>query len=201
MPLVESTVQCFTCICRACGNEVTSHTIERQGRHFRMHAACTTHGICTQCAKRERASPAQAEGTQVQPCVAHWALLWTICIARDVGVHAMPQRVLTALCVRCCAQCDVSPAHTQYMLTLKVAETWPVCIVCNGWVMLLVRMGKTRSGGIIWGEVVMMHTKKFPISMYFFWTDHMSMNSVLLALGGALSAWRAQCNYLGVWPY
>ena len=53
------------------------------------------------------------------------------------------------------------------MLTLKVAETWPVCTVCNGWVMLLVSMGKTHFGGIIWGEVVMMHAQKFPISMYF----------------------------------
>ena len=66
------------------------------------------------------------------------------------------------------------------MLTLKVAETW---LVCNGWVMLFVCMSKTRFGGIIWGEVVMMHAQKFPISMYFFRTDHMSMNSELLALG------------------
>ena len=61
----------------------------------------------------------------------------------------------------------LSARHAQYMLTLKVAETWPVCTVCNGWVMLLVCMGKTRFGGIIWGEVVMMHAQKFPISMYF----------------------------------
>ena len=67
----------------------------------------------------------------------------------------------------CSARCDVRPAHTQYMLTLKVAETWPVCTVCNVWVMLLVRMGKTHLGVIIWGEVVMMHAQKFPISMYF----------------------------------
>ena len=64
------------------------------------------------------------------------------------------------------------------MLTLKVAETWPVCTVCNGcgmllvctvcngWGMLLVCMGKTHLGGIIWGEVVMMHAQNFPISMY-----------------------------------
>ena len=53
------------------------------------------------------------------------------------------------------------------MLILKVDETWPVCTVCNGWVMLLVCMGKTRFGGIIWGEVVMMHAQIFLISMYF----------------------------------
>ena len=53
------------------------------------------------------------------------------------------------------------------MLTPKVAETWPVCTVCNGWVMLLVCMGKTRFRGIIWGELVMMHAQKFPISMCF----------------------------------
>ena len=69
------------------------------------------------------------------------------------------------------------------MLTLKVAETWPVCTVCNGWVMLFVCMGKARFGGIIWGEVVMMHAQKFPISMYYLPTDHMSMSSELLALG------------------
>ena len=54
-----------------------------------------------------------------------------------------------------------------HMLALKVAETWPVCTVCNGWVMLLVCMGKTRFGGIIWGEVVVMHAQKFPISTYY----------------------------------
>ena len=57
--------------------------------------------------------------------------------------------------------------HAQYMLTRKVAETWPVCTVCNGWVMLLVCMGKTHFGGIIWGKVVMIHAQKIPISMYF----------------------------------
>ena len=45
--------------------------------------------------------------------------------------------------------------------------------------MLFVCMGKTRFGGIIWGEVVMMHV--FPISMYFFRTDHTSMSAQLLA--------------------
>ena len=53
------------------------------------------------------------------------------------------------------------------MLTLKVAKTWLVCTVCNGCVMLLVCMGKTRFGGLIGGEVVMMHAERFPISMYF----------------------------------
>ena len=67
------------------------------------------------------------------------------------------------------------------MLTLKVAETWPVCTVCNGWVMLLVCMGITHFGGIFLGELVMMHGQTFPISMYFLPTYHMSMNSELLA--------------------
>ena len=80
------------------------------------------------------------------------------------------------------------------MLTLKVAETWPVCAVCNGWVMPLVCMGKTRFGGIIWGEVVMMHAQKLPISMYFFRTDHMSMNSELLAPGTGVFYLRGTTN-------
>ena len=63
-------------------------------------------------------------------------------------------------------RCGISPARTIYAHT-KVAETWPVCSVCNGWVMLWVCMGKTHFGGIIWGEVVIMHAQKFPISMYF----------------------------------
>ena len=41
-----------------------------------------------------------------------------------------------------------------------------MCTVCNGWMMLLVCMGKTRFGGIIWGEVVMMH-KSFPFQCIF----------------------------------
>ena len=53
------------------------------------------------------------------------------------------------------------------MLILKVAETWPVCTVYNGWVMPLVCMGETRFWGVIWGEVVMMHAQKFPISICF----------------------------------
>ena len=61
----------------------------------------------------------------------------------------------------------VSARRAQYMLTLKVAGLWPVCFVCDGWVMLLVCMGKTHFGRIIWGEVVIMHAQKFPISMYF----------------------------------
>ena len=37
---------------------MTSRTIECQGCHFCVHAACTTYGICLQCAERELASPA-----------------------------------------------------------------------------------------------------------------------------------------------
>ena len=33
--------------------------------------------------------------------------------------------------------------------------------------MLLVYMGKIRFGGIIWGEVVIVHAQKFAISIYF----------------------------------
>ena len=39
------------------------------------------------------------------------------CVLHDL--IPAPQRVLTARCARC----DVSPARTQYMLTLKVTET------------------------------------------------------------------------------
>ena len=95
-------------------------------------------------------------------------------------------RVLTA-------RCDARSARTQYMLTLKVAETWPVCTVCNGWVMLLC-VDKTRFGGIIWGEVVMMHAQKFSISMYFLPTNHMSMNSELLAPGTGVFYLRGNDN-------
>ena len=65
-------------------------------------------------------------------------------VAAQAQAQAQAQRVLPVRCTRCSAQCNVSPALTQYMLTLKVAETWPVCTVCNGWVMLSVCMGKTR---------------------------------------------------------
>ena len=40
--------------------------------------------------------------------------------------------------VRRAVQRQRRPAGTQYVVTLKVAETWPVCTVCKGWVMLLV---------------------------------------------------------------
>ena len=60
--------------------------------------------------------------------------------------------------------------------------------------MLLVCMGKTRFGGIIWGEVVMMHAQKFPILMYFLPTYHMSMNSVLLAPGTGVFYLRGTTN-------
>ena len=63
-------------------------------------------------------------------------------------------------------------------------------------VMLFVCMGKTRFGGIMCGEVVMMHAPKFPISMYFFRTDHMSMNSGLLALGVGVFYLRRTANEL-----
>ena len=59
--------------------------------------------------------------------------------------------------MRCGARCDVSPMHTQYSITLKVARMRRVGTVCIVRVLLLVCMGKTRFGGIIWGEVVMMH--------------------------------------------
>ena len=52
MQVVGSTVHCFSCTCRACGNELPSHTVECHGCHFRMHPDCTTDGICTRCAER-----------------------------------------------------------------------------------------------------------------------------------------------------
>ena len=60
------------------------------------------------------------------------------------------------VCEVWCAVRRQPGAHTIHAHN-KVAKTWPVCIVCNGWVMLSVCMGKTRFGGIIWGEVVLMH--------------------------------------------
>ena len=62
------------------------------------------------------------------------------------------------------------------------------------WVMLLVCMGKTCFGGIIYGEVVMMHAQKFPLSMYFLPMDHMSMNSELLAPGTGVFYLRGTTN-------
>ena len=102
-----------------------------------------------------------------------YTLRFAYCVVRSAhgnAVYSAPKiaklqfRVLTVQCARC----DVSPARTIYAHTmLTLAETWPECTVCNGWVMLLVCMSKTRFGGIIWGGVVMMHAQKFPISMYF----------------------------------
>ena len=50
MQLVERLVQCFSCTCRACGNELASHTVECHVCHLRVHPTCTTHGVCTWCA-------------------------------------------------------------------------------------------------------------------------------------------------------
>ena len=97
-------------------------------------------------------------------------------------------RVLTARCG------DVTSAHTQYMLTPKVAETWPACTMCIGRVMLSVCMGKTCFGGIIWGQVLMMHAQSASISMYFLSTDHMSMNYELLAAGTGVFYLRGTMN-------
>ena len=52
MQVVGSTVDCFSCTCRACGNQLPSHTVECHGCHFRMHPDFTTDGICTRCAER-----------------------------------------------------------------------------------------------------------------------------------------------------
>ena len=43
----------------------------------------------------------------------------------DVGEGPGTRTVIGVLT----AQCDISPAHTQHMPTLKGAETWPVCTV------------------------------------------------------------------------
>ena len=47
MQLVERLVQCFSCTCRACGNELASRTVECHACHFRVHPTCTTDGVCT----------------------------------------------------------------------------------------------------------------------------------------------------------
>ena len=47
MQVVGPSFHCFLCTCRACGSEVSSHTIECKGCHFRVHAGFTTDGICT----------------------------------------------------------------------------------------------------------------------------------------------------------
>ena len=57
MQLVERVVQCFSCTCRACGNELASHTVKCHACHFRVHPTCTTDGVDTWCAAREPVSP------------------------------------------------------------------------------------------------------------------------------------------------
>ena len=94
-------------------------------------------------------------------------------------------------------------ARTQYMLTLKFAETWPVCTVCNRWVMLLVCMGKTHFGGIIWGEVVMMHAQKFPISTYFLRVPAYLLKGCTLSIASAdaRGAHGARCAVRGAFQH
>ena len=101
---------------------------------------------------------------QFENSARHWIFLLHAENLDAAPMSRTPKRVLTA---RCGVWCDVSQAGTQYMLTLKVAVTWPVCTVCNGWVMLLACMGKTHFGGIIWGEGLMMHAQKFSIQCIF----------------------------------
>ena len=65
------------------------------------------------------------------------------------------------LTARCSARCDVSPVHTIYAHTKSCSNV--ASVHCMQW------LGDAFGvfGGIIWGEVVMMHAQKFPISMYF----------------------------------
>ena len=53
MQLVERLVQCFSCTCCACGNELASHTVGCHACHFRVHPTCTTDGVCTRYAARQ----------------------------------------------------------------------------------------------------------------------------------------------------
>ena len=56
MTMVGSTVHCFSCTCRACGQEVSTHDVECHTCHFRVCPGCTTDGICTSCVERCRPS-------------------------------------------------------------------------------------------------------------------------------------------------
>ena len=57
MQLVERPVQCFSCTCHACGNDLASHIVECHACHFRVHPTCTTDGVCMWCGAREPVSP------------------------------------------------------------------------------------------------------------------------------------------------
>ena len=56
MTMVGSTVHCFSCTCRACGQEVSTPDVECHTCHFRVCPGCTTDGICTSCVERCRPS-------------------------------------------------------------------------------------------------------------------------------------------------
>ena len=45
MQFVERVAQCFSCTCRACGNELAFHTVECHVCHFRVHPTCTINGV------------------------------------------------------------------------------------------------------------------------------------------------------------
>ena len=56
MTMVGPTVHCFSCTCRACGQEVSTLDVECHACHFRVCPGCTTDGICTSCVWRCRPS-------------------------------------------------------------------------------------------------------------------------------------------------
>ena len=56
MAMVGATVHCFSCTCRACGQEVSTPDVECHTCHFRVCPGCTTDGICTSCVERCRPS-------------------------------------------------------------------------------------------------------------------------------------------------
>ena len=76
MTMVGSTVRCFVCTCRACGQEVSMLDVECHKCHFCVHAPCTTDGICTSCVERCRPStPPPPQETAVQKGVASYPIL------------------------------------------------------------------------------------------------------------------------------
>ena len=76
MTMVGTSVHCFVCTCRACGQEVSTLDVECHKCHFRVHPGCTTNGICTSCVERRRPpTPPPPQETAVQKGVASYPVL------------------------------------------------------------------------------------------------------------------------------
>ena len=78
---------------------------------------------------------------QVTPCFLRF---WPL---NQILASVSASRVLTVRHLRCGARCNVSPVRTQYILTLKVPETWPL-MHCMQWWACIVHCGLIIKGGL-----------------------------------------------------